>query len=142
MNAKYALALILTLQVSMSLCEIPPPSQELVEKYDQMKHVFYKRLLKAYERMVGTFSSMDGVSSGPSTQAVKDYAEELQTKPEFQALVKVATAAGAEAAPLLDKAREAALGAYGHYARPYVGKYLSDAVDHIKVYLDQVMPAE
>lgn len=75
----------------MSLCEIPPPSQELVEKYDQMKHVFYKRLLKAYERMVGTFSSMDGVSSGPSTQAVKDYAEELQTKPEFQALVKVAT---------------------------------------------------
>lgn len=74
----------------MSLCDIPAPSQDLVEKYEQMKSTFYKRLLTAYGKLQASAPSMDSVQS-EQTQAVRDFFEDLQTKPEFQAIVKVAT---------------------------------------------------
>uniref|UniRef100_A0A8P4KSP4 Apolipoprotein A-II n=1 Tax=Dicentrarchus labrax TaxID=13489 RepID=A0A8P4KSP4_DICLA len=104
MNAKYVLALILALQVSVSLCEIPDPPQDLVEKYDQMKTVFYKRLLNAYGKLQAAAAPLvERVGDSEQGQAAKDYIEELQTKPEFQAVVKVATGLGQEAAPLAEK---------------------------------------
>merc|ERR1712035_31590 len=100
MNTKYAVALILALQVSLSLCEVPAPSDELVQKYDEMKSTFYKRLLKLAEKVQA--------EAGPMVQGLSDNDR-----------VKVATGLGEEAGPLLDKARTAVLGAYEYSLRPY-----------------------
>nr|XP_046256332.1 apolipoprotein A-II [Scatophagus argus] len=143
MNAKFALALILTLQVSLSLCEIPAPSQELVDKYDSMKATFYKRLLNLYKKLQDASAPyVESASTSEHGQNVRNFFEELQTRPGFQAFVKVSTGVGEEAAPLVEKARAALLGAYEHYLRPYVGTELSNGIDHVKTHLDTFMPAE
>ncbi|MFJ1143591.1 hypothetical protein ACIKK6_24190, partial [Bacillus thuringiensis] len=136
-------ALILALQVSMSLCEIPPPSQELVDKYDTLKATFYSRLLNAYGKLQAVAVPLvEKAGQDQRVQVVKDFIEDLQTKPELQAIVKVASGVGEEAGPLVDKARSSVMGLYGNYVRPHIGNYLSDGIDHIKVYLDKFMPAE
>lgn len=75
----------------MSLCQIPEPSQELVEKYESMKSVFYKRLLNAYSKLQAAAAPLvERVGDNERTQAARDFVEDMQTKPEFQAVVKVA----------------------------------------------------
>merc|ERR1712098_184212 len=136
MNAKLVVALVLALQVSMSMCDIPPPSQELVDKYEAMKSVFYKRLLNAYGKLQAA------VGETQQGQSARELVGSLQGQPELQAVVKVASGLGAEAAPIVDKARTSLLGAYEYYLRPHVGASLSSAIDQIKLYLDQFLPAE
>uniref|UniRef100_A0A674B6S8 Apolipoprotein A-II n=2 Tax=Salmo trutta TaxID=8032 RepID=A0A674B6S8_SALTR len=142
MNVKLALALVLALQVSVCLCEVPEPDKELVEKYEAMKSVFYKRLMNAYSKVQAAVGPMTESLGQGQGQAAKDYIEELQGNPKFLSAVKIGSGLAQEAAPLVDKARMAGLGLYGHYVRPHVGTYLDEAITSIKVYLDKVLPAE
>lgn len=78
--------------VSMSLCEIPPPSQELVDKYEMMKSTFYKRLLNLYGRLQEKAAPMmQTVGETEHGQAAKTIIENAQRKPELQAAIKVAS---------------------------------------------------
>jgi len=143
MNGKYALALILALQVSMSLCEIPAPDQELVDKYEAMKATFFKRLLNAYNKVHAAAGPVvEKVGENPHGQAAKDYLEGLQTNPHVEGAVKIIKGVASEAEPLVDRARTSALGAYGAYVRPHVGTYLNDGIEFLKTILDRVLPAE
>nr|ACF21984.1 apolipoprotein 14 kDa [Oplegnathus fasciatus] len=143
MNAKYALALILALQVSMSLCQPAAPSDELVAKYDEMKATFFKRLLVAYGKLQAIAAPyVERAGDSESGQRAKEYIEVAQTKPEFQAIAKVATGLGQEVSPLVDKARTSVLGMYEQHLRPYIGESLNDGINHLKVILDKVLPAE
>ncbi|XP_014830118.1 PREDICTED: uncharacterized protein LOC106908510 isoform X1 [Poecilia mexicana] len=136
MNTKLVLALVFALQVSMSLSQVPAPSQELVDKYESLKATFYRRLVNAYGKLQGT------VGQTEQAQTTREFIESLRDKPELQAVAKVASGLGAEAAPVVDRARASLLGLYEQYLRPHVGNGLSEAIDQIKVYLDQYMPAE
>ncbi|XP_077577930.1 apolipoprotein A-II [Stigmatopora nigra] len=136
MNTKYVIALLLTLQVSMSLCDVPAPEQELVDKYNDLKATFYKRLINAFGKI------MDKVEEGKQSQATKDFIASFQNKPQLDAIRKVSSGIVQEIAPIVDKTREGALGLYGHYLRPHIGQYLSDSIDEIKKFLDIFMPAQ
>ncbi|XP_057691257.1 apolipoprotein A-II [Corythoichthys intestinalis] len=143
MNAKYAIALILALQVSMSLCEVPAPDQELVDKVIDMRTTFLKRLVNFYGKMQSVAAPViEKLGEGDNGKAVKEFFEGLQTKPELQAIAKVSGGIAEEITPLVDKARLSILGLYGHYARPYVGQFLSDQIDITKKFLDIFLPAE
>uniref|UniRef100_A0A665T4L3 Apolipoprotein A-II n=1 Tax=Echeneis naucrates TaxID=173247 RepID=A0A665T4L3_ECHNA len=143
MNAKYALALILALQVSMCLCEAPAPSQELVDKYDALRITFYKRLLNALGKVQEAVGpAVQRVSESEQGASILSVVDRVQDKPELAAVLKVASGLGEEAAPLVEKARASVLGAYEQYLRPYVGRYLNDGIDRAKYYLDKFLPAE
>lgn len=75
----------------MSLCEVPTPSQDLVDKYNDMKATFYKRLMTAFGKLqVASAPIVEKVGENEQGQALKTYVEDLQSKPEFQAAAKVA----------------------------------------------------
>ncbi|CAJ1062666.1 apolipoprotein A-II [Xyrichtys novacula] len=143
MNAKYAVALILALQVSMSLCEVPQPSQELVDKYNELKATFMKRIMNVANK-IQTAAGPMVAQAGQLEQAgpVREYVEDLQNRPGFQAFVAFATGMADEARPLVDKARTALLGMYEEHLRPKYGEGLNEAINQIKVFLDKYMPTE
>ncbi|KRY02494.1 hypothetical protein T01_11863, partial [Trichinella spiralis] len=71
-----ALVLIVALQVSVCLCDIPEPDKELVEKYEGLKAVFTKRIVNALAKAQAALTPlMEGSSTGDKA---KEYAEELQ----------------------------------------------------------------
>ncbi|KAF5898191.1 14 kDa apolipoprotein, partial [Clarias magur] len=80
---KLALALILALQVSLCLCEVPDPPQELVEKYEGYKTTAFKRIGKAYEFLNTPFEKLlAGTLTGAKLKEISDAAkgnERLQT---------------------------------------------------------------
>lgn len=80
------------LPVSMSLCEVPTPSQDLVDKYNDMKATFYKRLMNAFSKLQAAAGPVvANVNENEHGQNLRNFIEDLQAKPEFQAVVKVAT---------------------------------------------------
>ncbi|XP_076008759.1 apolipoprotein A-II [Genypterus blacodes] len=143
MNGKYALALILALQVSMSLCEVPVPGTELVLKYNTLKETFYKKLMVLLVKMRAVAAPLvEQVNQNEEAQVVRGKIGELINRPEYEAAAKIATGVVQEATPLVDKARSSALGVYEMYLRPHFGSFLDSVINHIKVDLDQALPAE
>nr|BAB40966.1 14kDa apolipoprotein [Anguilla japonica]BAH58379.1 apolipoprotein A-II [Anguilla japonica] len=140
MSGKLVVAVILALQVTASLCELPQPSKELVDKYTDLKESVYKLL--AYAGIKAKEALEPLAQHIPQSQAAKDYVEELQGKPHVQSVVKVATGVAGELVPLVDKVRMAGLGLYETYARPWLGTYLDQGVTAIKEYVNTVVPAE
>lgn len=75
----------------MSLCDIPAPSQELVDKYNTYRTTFYNRLLTAYNKLhAAIVPILEKLAHSEHGQATKDYVGTVQEKPEFQAFVKLA----------------------------------------------------
>ncbi|KAF4088486.1 hypothetical protein AMELA_G00083580 [Ameiurus melas] len=135
---KLALALIVALQVSLSLCT--EPDKELVDKYEGLKAVFLKRLAVAYGNAHTTLEKLaEGTITG---EKAKEIAKHVNENERVQALSKLAAAALEELQPAIEKARLAVLGTYGEYLRPYIGIYLDTAINNIKPVLDTFLPSE
>ncbi|XP_062394934.1 apolipoprotein A-II [Sardina pilchardus] len=139
MSAKLVLALIVALQVSMCL-SAPEPDKELVDKYEDLKATFYKRLLNAYNKAQAAVVPL--AEGSPQASMVKEYVDSLQGDPKMQSAVKVITGMAGELGPAVDRARAGALGVYGEYLRPYIGTYLDTAIQGLKPMLDVVLPAD
>lgn len=123
----------------MSLCEIPPPSEELLTKYEGMRDTFKRRLDKAVENLRLTFAPYMAELDTEGTTQVKAYLDNVQAMPEFQGTMKMLTALKDG---VLTYARTNVLGLYEQKLRPHVGQDLSKAIDDIKVYLDKYLPSE
>ncbi|XP_074539951.1 apolipoprotein A-II [Halichoeres trimaculatus] len=143
MNAKYVVALILALQVSTSLCEIPQPSQELVDKYNDIKSTILRRIMGLQGRLQAAAGPMmENAGQNEHAQKAKDFVEALMSKPEFQSFIKVVGSLGSEASPAVEQIRLTALGLYEQYLRPYIGVQLDEAINNIKPILNKYAPAE
>ncbi|KAA0703238.1 hypothetical protein E1301_Tti006965 [Triplophysa tibetana] len=139
---KLTLALILALQVSVCVWAepIPAPDKELVEKYEGLKAVFFKRLVNAYSKFIAAVVPM--MDSSPTGQLAKETVEELRKRPRVESAIKILSGLGSELQPIVDNARMSLLGAYGYYLRPYIGETLDKAINNIKPVLNTIMPVE
>ncbi|XP_067304853.1 apolipoprotein A-II [Pseudorasbora parva] len=139
---KLTFALILALQVSVCVYaqQWPEPDKELVEKYEGLKAVFFKRLVNAWEKVKTSTQPM--LEGSPTGGRAKEIFEEIKQSPRVESAVKIIGGLAGELQPVVDRARLALLGAYGHYLRPYVGEHLDKAITNIKPVLDTVLPHE
>uniref|UniRef100_A0A9J7XX56 Apolipoprotein A-II n=1 Tax=Cyprinus carpio carpio TaxID=630221 RepID=A0A9J7XX56_CYPCA len=122
---KLTFALILALQVSACVWATPEPDKELVEKYEGLKAVFFKRLINAWEKAQSSIQPM--VESISSEGQAKEYFEEIKKSQRLQSAIKILSGLASDLEPVVNNARMALLGAYGHYLRPYVGEHLDKA---------------
>ncbi|XP_058256303.1 apolipoprotein A-II [Hemibagrus wyckioides] len=137
---KVALALIVALQVSVCLCEVPKPDPELVKKFDSLTNVASKRVINAYEDFHNFLVKLaEGTITG---EKVKELRQHVQESERLKALAKLLAYAYEELQPGIEKARLGALGIYGEYLRPYIGIYLDAAINNVKPVLDTWLPAE
>uniref|UniRef100_A0A8C6TF16 Apolipoprotein A-II n=1 Tax=Neogobius melanostomus TaxID=47308 RepID=A0A8C6TF16_9GOBI len=133
MNAKFVFVVLLALQVSVALCDLPAPDEDLVVKYDEMKATFKRRLENLWGKMQAA------AADNPNAQAAKDA---IANNEKVGTAREVFSAIGDEVAPVVDKARTGLLSVYSYYLRPHVGETLQQSIDKIKSVLDQVMPAD
>ncbi|MCE7038712.1 hypothetical protein [Bacillus cereus] len=139
---KLTFALILALQVSVCVWaqEWPQPDKELVEKYEGLKAVFFKRIVNAWEKTKAALQPT--LEGSPTGDQAKQILEELSKRPRVESAIKIIGGLASDMEPMVDKARMALLGAYGHYLRPHIGEYLDRAITNIKPVLDTVLPHE
>nr|AAW82445.1 14 kDa apolipoprotein [Carassius gibelio] len=139
---KLTFALILALQVSVCVWaqEWPQPDKELVEEYEGLKAVFFKRIVNAWEKTKAALQPT--IEGSPTGDQAKQILEELSKRPRVESAIKIIGGLASDMEPMVDKARMALLGAYGHYLRPHIGEYLDRAITNIKPVLDTVLPHE
>ncbi|KAM3615286.1 uncharacterized protein V6R79_026085 [Siganus canaliculatus] len=129
MNAKLAVALILALQVSLSLCDAPAPSAEVVQKYSELKEKFLQRLRNFY-----TGTDLE--------QRVQGLGENPEVRQRLDTLAKVGSATAAELDPVLEKVRLYLLGQYEARIRSQYRQEVEQAIQYVQSYLDLIMPAQ
>lgn len=75
----------------MGLCEIPEPSKELLDKYNGLKALFYKRILNAYNKFQANAAPLvEQLSAHEQGQAAKEYFGTVEASRGYQAALKVA----------------------------------------------------
>lgn len=76
------------LTVSLCLCDVPQPDKELVDKYEGLKAVFFKRLANAYANAHTTIEKLaEGTITG---EKAKEIAQKAKENERVQALTKLA----------------------------------------------------
>lgn len=76
----------------MGLCEIPEPSQELVQKYNDLKTLFYKRILRLYERIQGkTGPLVERLGQSEHGQAAAAFTGNSEVQRAYKAGVQLGT---------------------------------------------------
>lgn len=81
----------LLVSVSVGLCEIPEPSQELVDKYNGLKALFYRRILTAYNRFQEAAAPvMEKISQSEQGQAAAALAGKSEVQRGYQTALKIA----------------------------------------------------
>ncbi|KAL6489369.1 hypothetical protein MHYP_G00031100 [Metynnis hypsauchen] len=137
---KLALALIVALQVSVCLCTVPQPSQELVDKYTGLKETFLKRIVHFYENLHETVGTLaEGTITGGKA---KELAEHVKSDHRAKAVSQLIAGLAEDVEPLLEKARLSGLGLYEEYLRPHIGDQLDHFITSVKPVLDTILPAE
>lgn len=77
----------------MSVCvwaePIPEPDKELVEKYEGLKAVFFKRLVNAYSKFTAAVEPL--MESSPTGKNAKETLEEIRKRPRVESAIKILT---------------------------------------------------
>ncbi|KAM8847160.1 uncharacterized protein ACB058_013261 [Synchiropus picturatus] len=141
MNAKLVLALILTLQVSASLCDIPEPSPELVQKYNELSLTFSRRLENLFHKVANS-PAVNSAFTDEEFKEILNYLSSFGKRKDIQAVARVAQALAVETMPQVKNVRNGALGVYGKYIRPVAKTHVEEFISVMKVILDKIMPAD
>lgn len=76
--------------VSVSLCEMPTPSQELIDKYNDLKSVFTSRLMNILNKVQDAASPVvQSLSEGEDAKLIKGYIDSLANMPQMQIASKL-----------------------------------------------------
>lgn len=76
--------------VSVSLCEMPTPSQELVDKYNAMKAVFTSRIVNIFNKVQDAASPVvQRLTEDEDAKLIKGYIDGLANMPQFQIASKL-----------------------------------------------------
>lgn len=76
--------------VSVSLCEIPNPSQELQQKYDDLKAKFMLRMVNFVNEVRAAAGPMvEKLTEGEDTDLFKGYVSSLLNMPQVQIASKL-----------------------------------------------------
>ncbi|XP_068180200.1 apolipoprotein A-II [Antennarius striatus] len=140
MNAKYAVALLLVFQVSMSLCDVPTPSTELLEKYERIRDDIMKKLMSGLRLLENkTAPVVEMMTSDSDVQTLTSSVGDL---PEVKKFTQTYNAVKTEIKKFAAKVRNVALSIYERRFRPTIGEQFSNGIDKAKEFVDALYVPE